>query len=138
MRWDQGDLKTVLADTFALSERVLARHRPTMHSQEVGTVHYVGHGIARVHGLPSVQSEELVRFPGGTLGMVFNVDPADVGIILLDDSAELYAGAEVHRTGRPVASTMRPAVPWMREARCAPPSDNLSSATLRRSWSAPR
>jgi F-type H+-transporting ATPase subunit alpha len=100
MRWEHGDLKTVLDETFALSERALARHRATLHPQEVGTVHYVGHGIARVHGLPSVQSEELVRFPGGTLGMVFNVDPADVGIILLDHSAELYAGAEVHRTGR--------------------------------------
>jgi F-type H+-transporting ATPase subunit alpha len=32
--------------------------------------------------------------------MVFNVDPTEVGVILLDDSAELHAGAEVYRTGR--------------------------------------
>jgi F-type H+/Na+-transporting ATPase subunit alpha len=100
MRWDEGDLKTVLDETFALSERVLAQYRPVLHPQEVGRVHSVGYGIARVHGLPSVRSEELVRFHGGALGMVFNVDATEVGIILLNDSAELYAGAEVHRTGR--------------------------------------
>jgi F-type H+-transporting ATPase subunit alpha len=100
MRWEDDDLKTVVADTFALSERVLARHRATLHPQEVGMLEYIGHGIARVRGLPSIRAEELVRFPGGVLGMVFNVDPEEVGVILLGESAELRAGDEVHRTGR--------------------------------------
>lgn len=92
--------KTLLAETFCVFEQVLEQHRPTLQLQEIGTVHAIGHGIARVHGLPSVRAEELVRFPGGLLGMVFNVDRAEVGVILLDDTGQLSAGAEVRRTGR--------------------------------------
>jgi F0F1-type ATP synthase alpha subunit len=62
MSWNQGELKTVLDETFALNERMLARYRPILSPQEVGTVYYVGHGIARVHGLPSVRAEELDAF----------------------------------------------------------------------------
>ena len=68
--------------------------------EEVGTVTHVGEGIARVRGLPSVQSEELVRFEGGVRGMAFNLDPDTVGVILLDESERLEAGDEVQRTGR--------------------------------------
>ena len=68
--------------------------------QEVGEVTQVGEGIARVKGLPSVQSEELVRFEGGVRGMAFNLDPNEVGVILLDQSERLEAGDEVQRTGR--------------------------------------
>ncbi len=68
--------------------------------EEVGEVTYVGHGIARVTGLPSVQSEELVRFPRGLMGMAFTLSEDEVGVILLGDGQGLWAGAEVRRTGR--------------------------------------
>jgi F-type H+-transporting ATPase subunit alpha len=93
-------LHTVLNETFHAFEEVVQRYQPALQPQEIGTVHYIGYGIARLHGLPSVRAEELVRFPGGLQGMVFNVDAAEVGVILLDDSGDLGAGAEVRRTGR--------------------------------------
>ncbi|HAX74840.1 MAG TPA: F0F1 ATP synthase subunit alpha, partial [Cyanobacteria bacterium UBA11372] len=44
------------------------------------------------------------------MGMVFNLDPDEVGIILLDKSEHLKAGCEVRRTGRvldvPVGTTL--------------------------------
>ena len=61
---------------------------------------YVGRGVARVRGLPNVQSEELVRFQGDLLGMTFNLDPDDIGVILLDDAAGIESGSEVRRTNR--------------------------------------
>lgn len=57
-------------------------------------------GIAKVSGLPNVGSEELVMFPGGLLGMAFNVDESEIGVILLCDYERLTAGDEVERTGR--------------------------------------
>ena len=63
-------------------------------------VHFVGNGIALVAGLPGIRSEELVRFPDNLLGMAFNVDAHEVGVILLGETAGLKAGAEVRRTGR--------------------------------------
>lgn len=100
MALEHNVLQTVLEETFRTFDQVVQGHQPTLRPQEVGTVHALGYGIARLHGLPSVRSEELVRFPGGLQGMVFNVDAAEVGVILLDDSGDLGAGAEVRRTGR--------------------------------------
>jgi F-type H+-transporting ATPase subunit alpha len=88
-------LKSFLDDTFGVFEGLLEGHKVELKSREVGRVTYIGQGIARVQGLPNVGSEELVRFHEGVLGMVFNVDPTDVGVILLDESEMLKAGSEV-------------------------------------------
>jgi len=93
-------LKSFLDDTFTAFDGVLESHRPKLNGQDVGTVNYIGQGIARVEGLPGVKSEELVRFSGDMLGMVFNIDPTEVGVVLLGESQMLKAGSEVQRTGR--------------------------------------
>ncbi len=95
-----NELKTLLDNTFESFDQGLKRFRPSLKTREVGMVRYVGRGIARVDGLRSVESEELVRFTDGGLGMVFNLDQEEVGIILLNESAEIKAGSEVRRTER--------------------------------------
>ncbi len=95
-----NELKTLLDNTFESFGQGLKRFRPSLKTREVGTVRYVGRGIARVDGLRGVESEELVRFTDGGLGMVFNLDQEEVGIILLNESAEIKAGSEVRRTER--------------------------------------
>ncbi len=97
---DEGALNTTLKDTFQKLEGALSEHKPKLKPEEVGIVSYVGSGIARVSGMDSVKAEELVRFPGDLYGLVFNIDPDEIGIILLDPSEYISAGAEVHRTGR--------------------------------------
>ncbi|CAN1208649.1 alternate F1F0 ATPase, F1 subunit alpha [Tumidithrix helvetica PCC 7403] len=103
-------LQTIFNETLSLYDRVLNAHPPDLRSQEIGIVQSIGQGIAKVTGLPHVESEEIVRFAGGTLGMVFNLDPDEVGIILLDASDRLRAGFEVRRTGKvlevPVGDTI--------------------------------
>ena len=100
MSLDHDELNAVLENTFAIFDQVLAGYTPALRLYEVGTVNYVGKGIARVEGLPTVRSEELVRFPGNFLGMAFNLEPTEVGVILLDESENLRAGLEVRATGR--------------------------------------
>jgi F-type H+-transporting ATPase subunit alpha len=68
--------------------------------REVGTVISVATGIAMVSGLPGVGFEELVRFPGDMLGIAFNVDEDEIGVVLLGPYQDLHAGDEVERTGR--------------------------------------
>ncbi|MCK4391054.1 MAG: alternate F1F0 ATPase, F1 subunit alpha [Desulfobacterales bacterium] len=97
---ENAALKSFLDDTFTAFDAVLEGHRAEPKGREVGTVNYIGQGIARLRGLPGVKSEELVRFPGDVLGMVVNVDPSEVGVILLGESPMLKAGSEVRRTGR--------------------------------------
>ncbi len=97
---DEVTLDTCLEDTFRKLDRVRAEHTAELKPQEVGIVDYVGRGIARVSGMDSVRSEELVRFPGDLYGLVFNIDPDEVGIIMLDPSENIRAGTEVVRTGK--------------------------------------
>lgn len=82
-------LQTVLEDTFSTYAEVIDRYPSQLRSPEIGIVQSIGQGIARVVGLPHVQSEEIVRFTGGSLGIMFNLDPEEVGVILLDSSDTL-------------------------------------------------
>jgi len=100
MNRDVTNLSEFLEQTFDQMNRVLEDYTPELNMREIGTVEFVGQGIARVKGLPNVRSEELVRFEDGSLGMVFNLDSSEVGIILLDESERIQAGSVVQRTGR--------------------------------------
>jgi F-type H+/Na+-transporting ATPase subunit alpha len=73
---------------------------PQLDLREVGVISDVSTGIATVSGLPGVGFEELVSFPNDLLGIAFNVDKDEVGVILLGDYQALHAGDEVTRTGR--------------------------------------
>jgi len=81
-------------------EQVLAKARAELVIHEAGRVTSVGPGVAHVHGLLGVQSEELVSLHGGLLGLAYNLDPDEVGMVLLGASNELAAGSFAHRTGR--------------------------------------
>lgn len=73
---------------------------PQLAMTEVGTITTISTGIATVSGLPGVGFEELLEFPGGVYGMAFNVDAAEIGVVLLSDYSHLHAGDQVTRTGR--------------------------------------
>jgi F-type H+-transporting ATPase subunit alpha len=73
---------------------------PDLVSRDVGTITSVATGIAMVSGLPGVGFEELVKFPGDLLGIAFNVDADQVGVVLLGDYFHLHAGDQVESTGR--------------------------------------
>ena len=93
-------LNSALRSALNTFDATLNENPPDLELHEVGTVLSVGDGIAIAHGLTNVQSEELVLFENGTLGMVFNLDPDSVGIILLGESGGLRSGSIVRRTGR--------------------------------------
>lgn len=67
---------------------------------EIGTVSYVGDGIARAFGLTNVMSGELVEFSNGVYGMAQNLEVDDVGIIILGAFDGIREGDKVTRTGR--------------------------------------
>ncbi|MFQ3534248.1 MAG: F0F1 ATP synthase subunit alpha [Aggregatilineales bacterium] len=74
--------------------------QPTIRSVEIGHVREVGDGIARVSGLPSVKLSELVEFANGTLGIAFNLEDDNVGVIIMGDYMHIREGDEVRGTGR--------------------------------------
>ncbi|MFW6162843.1 MAG: alternate F1F0 ATPase, F1 subunit alpha, partial [Planctomycetota bacterium] len=95
-----NELTGAVEQAFGVLEQTLEAQEAAVRAEEVGTLTYVGSGIARVEGLGAVRSEELLRFPGDLYGLAFNIDRREVGVVLLDESETLRAGAEVRRTGR--------------------------------------
>ena len=85
---------------FAGISQVREAFTPQLTPREVGTVTSVATGIAKVSGLPGVGFDELVTFPGDVLGIAFNVDADEIGVVLLGEYWHLHAGDEVQRTGR--------------------------------------
>ncbi|MFT8704481.1 F0F1 ATP synthase subunit alpha [Bifidobacterium aquikefiricola] len=68
-------------------------------AQEVGYVKTAGDGIAHVEGLPGCMANELLTFENGTLGLAFNLDAREIGVVILGDFAGIEEGQEVRRTG---------------------------------------
>ena len=93
-------LQTVFEGTFAEMAHAREAFTPQLAPREVGMITSIATGIAKVSGLPAVGFEELVKFPGGLLGMAFNVDENEIGVVLLGEYWHLKAGDEVERTGR--------------------------------------
>ena len=93
------ELKEPLSRTFDTLDRVRKEHRAVLAAQAVGTVTYMGAGVARVAGLSGVKSEELLRFPDNRRGLAFNLDQTETGVVMLDENEGLAAGDDVLRTG---------------------------------------
>lgn len=100
MTSDRVDLRQALDKTLHTLDGIVARADARLDLTEIGKVKTVGQGVARVWGLPNVKSEELVRFENGVLGLAFNLDPDEVGIIILDDDTGIRSNSTVRRTGR--------------------------------------
>ncbi|HMN04492.1 MAG TPA: F0F1 ATP synthase subunit alpha [Flavobacteriales bacterium] len=88
------------AEVSAILKEELAGLRTAAELEEVGTVLQIGDGIARIYGLNSVQSGELVEFPGGLRGIVLNLEEDNVGVVLLGPSVGVKEGDTVKRTKR--------------------------------------
>jgi F-type H+-transporting ATPase subunit alpha len=86
--------------TLAVLSDVVATGQAELAAREVGRVVSVGSGVARLRGLPGVQADELVRLHGGLLGLAYNLDQEEVGVVLLGQSQDLSAGTLAYRTGR--------------------------------------
>jgi F-type H+-transporting ATPase subunit alpha len=67
---------------------------------EVGTVLQVGDGIARLYGLESAVSMEMLELEHGVTGLAFNLEEDNVGVALFGDWELIKEGDSAKRTGR--------------------------------------
>jgi F-type H+-transporting ATPase subunit alpha len=68
-------------------------------SRSVGTVSSVGDGVALASGLADVSANELVEFSSGVAGIVLDLQPDAVGIVVMGDYTSIEVGDEVRATG---------------------------------------
>ena len=95
-----NDLSTATTAALAELQQANLQVNDLLKVEQVGIVRSLANGVAWIDGLPDVELEELVVFPGEVLGIVFNLDEQQTGVVLLGNSEAIEAGVEVHRTGR--------------------------------------
>ncbi|MGD0907894.1 MAG: alternate F1F0 ATPase, F1 subunit alpha [Candidatus Acidiferrales bacterium] len=100
MNMEPDNLRNIFDSAFAELSQVRNAFTPQLTLREVGTITSVDTGIAKISGLPGVGYDELVTFPGDSLGIAFNVDANEIGVVLLGEYSNLHAGDEVQRTGQ--------------------------------------
>jgi len=110
MKKEENDLNKLLNEVTQAVEKGVSDFTPALQIEEVGRVKSVGQGIVWAEGLGSVKSEELVIVGSDIHGMVLDLLPDRVGIVLFGRSDRIRAGDEVTRSGRvldvPVSNEM--------------------------------
>ncbi|MDH5804993.1 MAG: F0F1 ATP synthase subunit alpha [Gemmatimonadota bacterium] len=94
-----GELKDVLL------KEIEAADLSTVDEQEVGTVLEVKDGVARVYGLKSAMSGEMLEITSQETGeavtaLALNLEEDNLGVVILGDFLQLKEGDEVRRTRR--------------------------------------
>ncbi len=89
-------IKQITADI----QKQIETFQPELGLSDVGNVIEAGDGIARVHGLADVKSQELVQFANGVIGIAFNLEKDNVGVIIMGEYSEISEGMLVRATGR--------------------------------------
>jgi F-type H+-transporting ATPase subunit alpha len=99
------------ADEIAsVLQKEIEDYRSQIETSEVGRVIEVGDGIARVYGLAGAMAGEMVEFPNGIRGQVFNLEENSVGVIVLGDYLQIAEGDEVKTTGALLSVPVGPAL----------------------------
>ena len=88
------------AEVSSILKKQIEGFKTEVELEEVGTVLQVGDGIARIYGLSNVQSNEMIEFENGMMGIVLNLEEDNVGAVLLGSSESIKEGDTVKRTRR--------------------------------------
>ncbi len=81
-------------------EQQIAKIQNKAVKKNTGNIRSVADGVARIDGLSEVMYNEMVQFPGGTIGIALNLEEDEVGCVVLGDVSKLKEGDEVQTTGR--------------------------------------
>ncbi len=88
------------SDIISVLKNEISNFDVKMQVSETGTILTINDGIVNVYGLNHVMYGELVEFETGVKGIVQNVSPKTVGVVLLGSDHNLFEGSKVVRTGK--------------------------------------
>ncbi|NCO66843.1 MAG: F0F1 ATP synthase subunit alpha [Candidatus Aquicultor secundus] len=84
----------------SLLRQEIEKYEPQVEIEEVGTVLEARDGIAIIHGVRGVMSNEMLEFPNGVMGLALNLEEDNVGAVIIGDYLQVHEGDIVKRTGR--------------------------------------
>jgi F-type H+-transporting ATPase subunit alpha len=93
-------MSDLIKDISSNLQKQIEEFSPEFALRDVGNVISSGDGIARASGLGDVQAQELVQFDNGVMGIAFNLEKDNVGIIIMGEFSAINEGMSVRATGR--------------------------------------
>ncbi|MBX3048057.1 MAG: F0F1 ATP synthase subunit alpha [Anaerolineales bacterium] len=93
-------MSDLIKDISSSLQKQIEGFKPEFELRDIGTVTEAGDGIARASGLAQVQAQELVQFENGVMGIAFNLEEDNVGIIIMGEFSGIEEGMSVRSTGR--------------------------------------
>lgn len=91
-------IKSKTEEIAAVIKEQIRTYDNETEAAETGTVILIGDGIARVYGLRSCMSGELLEFEDGSMGMAQNLEEEIVSVAVLSDKNTIKEGTKVKRT----------------------------------------
>ena len=92
-------MKFKVEEITSVIKQEISQYRSELDVAEVGRVLEVGDGIARIYGLKNAMAGELLEFPGGIMGQVFNLEEDSIGAVIYGDYLGIKEGDEVRTSG---------------------------------------
>lgn len=84
----------------SIIKRQIEGYDGQLEMEDVGTVIQIADGVARIYGLESCLSSELLQFSNGSFGVALDLAEDNVGAVILGAFQDIHEGDEVRRTGR--------------------------------------
>src|SRR6185295_10807732 len=92
-------MKFKIDEITSVIQQEISQFQNQLDVAQVGKVLEVGDGIARIYGLRGAMAGEMLEFPGGIFGQVFNLEEETVGAVILGNYKLLKEGDTVRTTG---------------------------------------
>jgi F-type H+-transporting ATPase subunit alpha len=92
-------MKIKVDEITSVIEQEIAGFQNRMDVAQVGRVIEVGDGIARIYGLRGAMAGEMLEFPNGVFGQVFNLEEETVGAVIMNHYLSIKEGDLVKCTG---------------------------------------
>jgi F-type H+-transporting ATPase subunit alpha len=93
-------LKIATDEICSLIRYRIQNYNSELKVNNVGIVFKVGDGIVRVFGLQEAMAGELLVFEEGSVGIAFNLERNNIGVVLLGDCTLIQEGMLVKGTGK--------------------------------------
>lgn len=103
-------MKIRAEEITSVIKKEIEEFRSELAVEDLGTVIEVGDGIARIYGLRQAMAGEMLEFQNGSFGVVFNLEEASIGAVILGEYVDLKEGDWTKRTGRVVEVPVGPGV----------------------------
>ncbi len=82
-----------------IEQQIASLQTKTVQSN-TGSIIQIADGVAKIEGLSEVMYNEMIEFPGGTIGIALNLEEDEVGCVILGEASHLKQGDEVKCTGK--------------------------------------